>query len=305
MAYEQIPSQKQFNQYSLHNVTARLHRGLSFQKLYGPQNTAPTINHCPHRNCENTPRPLVPEAIRTATHCPYHQPLSTSKLRDYTLASRSRSYTDRKTLPLQSTTVHIETARIHPGLSFQKLYGPQNTASTTTSKLRDYTQATHSRIYTDRKTLPLQSTTVHIETARIHPGLSFQKLYGPQNTAPTINHCPHRNCENTPRPLVPEAIRTAKHCAYNQPLSTSKLREYTQASRSRSYTDHKTLPLQSSNRVRTPGEHIRSMMRILVSPTTRGCDVCKPGAILMNVTDLSPLSSGSCCFFIPSPVASG
>ncbi|KAG8280405.1 hypothetical protein J6590_082846 [Homalodisca vitripennis] len=190
------------------------HSGLSFQKLYGPQKTASTINHCPHRNYETTLRPLVKEAIRTTKHCPYNHPLSTSKLREYTQTSRSRSYTDRKTLPLQSTTVYIETARLHPGLSSQKLCGPQKTASTI-----NHTQASHSRSYTDRQTLPLQSSPVHIETARIHPDLSFQKLYGPQNTASTINHCLHRNCETTPRPLIPEAMRTAKDCLYNQPHS--------------------------------------------------------------------------------------
>ncbi|KAG8329477.1 hypothetical protein J6590_084910 [Homalodisca vitripennis] len=144
--------------------------------------------------------------------------VSATKLRDYTQASRSRSYTDRKTLPLFTT------------------------------KLRDYTQPSRSRSYTDRKTLSLQSNPVPNETARqeekiINCELIVEsKLYEPQNSASTIIPWPHRNCETTLRPLVKEAIRTTKHCLYNQPLSTTKLRHYTQASRSSSYTDHKTAP---------------------------------------------------------------
>ncbi|KAG8266060.1 hypothetical protein J6590_079980 [Homalodisca vitripennis] len=100
---------------------------------------------------------LVQEAMRTAKHCLYNDPLSTTKLQDYTQASRSRSYTYRKTLPLQSSPVHNETARLHPGLSFQKLYVPQNTTS-------------------------------------------------------TIIPCPQRNCETKIRPFIQEPIRTTKNC---------------------------------------------------------------------------------------------
>ncbi|KAG8265672.1 hypothetical protein J6590_089423 [Homalodisca vitripennis] len=195
----------------------------------------------PKRNCEATPRSLVPEAMRTAKHCLYNQPTSTTKLRDYTQVTRSGSYAYRKTLPLQSSPVHNETARLHPGQSFQKLCLPQNTASIiipcpqrncettprpivpkamrtakhclynhplSTTKLRDYTQANRSKSYAYRKTLPLQSSPVHNETARIHPGHPFQKLCVPQNTASTIIPCPQRNCKTTPRPIVPKAMRT-------------------------------------------------------------------------------------------------
>ncbi|KAG8289868.1 hypothetical protein J6590_095601 [Homalodisca vitripennis] len=54
--------------------------------------------------------------------------VSTTKLRDYNQASRSRIHTDRNTLPYN-----------HPR---------------STSKLRDYTQASRSISHTDRKTLP-------------------------------------------------------------------------------------------------------------------------------------------------------
>ncbi|KAG8329332.1 hypothetical protein J6590_088923 [Homalodisca vitripennis] len=70
----------------------------------------------PQRNCETTPRSFVQEAMRTAKHCLCNHPLSTTKLRDYTQASRSKSYTYRKTLPLQSSPVHNETARLKLGL---------------------------------------------------------------------------------------------------------------------------------------------------------------------------------------------
>ncbi|KAG8250847.1 hypothetical protein J6590_072646 [Homalodisca vitripennis] len=205
--------------------------------------------------------------------------LSKTKLRDYAQVSRSGSYAYRKTLPLQSSPIHNETARLHPGHSFRKLCVPQNTASTIipcsqrnckttprplvqeamrtakhclynhplfTTKLQDYTQATRSRSYSYRKTLPLQSSPVHNETARLHPGHSFKKLCVPQNTASTIIPCSQRNCKTTPRPLVQEAMRTAKHCLYNHPVSTTKLRDYTQAIRSKSYAYRKTLPLESS-----------------------------------------------------------
>ncbi|KAG8314673.1 hypothetical protein J6590_087375 [Homalodisca vitripennis] len=125
-----------------------------------------------------------------------------------------------------------------------------NNAITTvsTKKLGDYAQVSRSRSYAYRKTLPLQSSPVHNKTASLHPGLglSFQKLCVPQNTASTIIPCPQRNCETTTRPFVPEAIRIAKHCLYNHPLSTMKLQDYTQASCSRSYAYRKTLHLQSS-----------------------------------------------------------
>ncbi|KAG8290434.1 hypothetical protein J6590_081511 [Homalodisca vitripennis] len=87
-----------------------------------------------------------------------------------------------------------------------------------TTKLRDYTQAIRSKSYAYRKTLTLQSSPVHNETARLHPGHSFQKLCVPQNTASRIIPCPQRNWETTVMPFIQEPIRTTKNCHTIIPL---------------------------------------------------------------------------------------
>ncbi|KAG8294361.1 hypothetical protein J6590_104633, partial [Homalodisca vitripennis] len=218
-------------------------------------------------------------------------------------------------------SLHNDNARLHPSHSFQKLSVTRNTASKIIPCPQQNCETTprwsRSRSYAYRKTLPLQSNKVHNETERLRPDVSFQKLCVPQNSASTINQSPQRNCEATPRCLVPEATRTAKHCLYNQPKSTTKLRDYAQVSRSRSYAYRKTLPLHhplSTIKLRdyaqvsrsrsyayrktlllqlSPFEDENSLylpsgllwnpcelgkVRILMSRTTKGSDVCKPGA---------------------------
>ncbi|KAG8268595.1 hypothetical protein J6590_021410, partial [Homalodisca vitripennis] len=128
---------------------------------------------------------LVPEATRTAKHCLYNHPLSTTKLRDYAQVSRSRSYAYRKTLPIQSSPIHNKTERLRPEAMRNAKHCHYNHPLSTT-KLRDYAQVSCSRSYAYRQTLPLESSPVHNETGRLQLVLSFKNLYGPQNTASTI-----------------------------------------------------------------------------------------------------------------------
>ncbi|KAG8275251.1 hypothetical protein J6590_090205 [Homalodisca vitripennis] len=156
--------------------------------------------------------------------------------------------------------------------------------------MRDYTQATRSRSYAYRKTLPLQSSPVHNETARLQLGLTFKNLYGPLKT---VLHS---------SPLRMRALYTSQVACSgsNNPQKLQRLL------RIKSKAEIKISEVITH--VKKSKYHCtvsRYKVRILMSRTTKGSDVCKPGAKIMNFTDLSTLSSGSCCFFIPSSVATG